>query len=269
MTHFAERRASDGPSRRVHFTDQGEGDPLVLLPGLGGGARIFGTLPRRFARSGFRCLAIDPVGMPPSSDLPATGFVFEEAARDVTAVLSAAGLDQATLVGTSLGGKVALTTAALEPERVTHLVMLASSAVSTARSRRVYRFFEIAASSLSPADFAETVAPFLFGRTFHRERAGVVADIVRATRPDDASRALMVAQAQALRAFDGTAHAARVRAPTLCVAGLEDTLTGPDEVAQTAALIADAEHLEIPDAGHTLLLESASVFDAVCAFATQ
>jgi pimeloyl-ACP methyl ester carboxylesterase len=144
--------------------------------------------------------------------------------------------------------------------------MLASSAVASARARRVYRFFEIVADQLGATDFAETIAPFLFGRTFHNERPAIVDDIIRATRPTAAARTMMIAQARALRAFDGRAAAARVRAPTLCVAGLEDTLTGPDEVRATAALFERAVYHEVPDAGHTLLLESARVFEMVCGF---
>jgi len=54
--------AVERQGRRVHYTLEGEGPGVVLVPGLGSGARLFGTLPRRFARSGFSCAAVDPVG---------------------------------------------------------------------------------------------------------------------------------------------------------------------------------------------------------------
>ena len=62
--------------RRIHYDvapAEGSGSeataiatPVVLIPGLGGGARMFGTLPRRFARRGFPCITFDPVGVAPS-----------------------------------------------------------------------------------------------------------------------------------------------------------------------------------------------------------
>jgi pimeloyl-ACP methyl ester carboxylesterase len=255
---FASRGA-----RSIHYTVQGTGRPLLLVPGLGSGARLFGTLPRRFARAGFACVTFDPSGFAPSG--PHTGdYDFTEAARDLLAVLDAAGFDRCRLAGTSLGGKVALTAAALAPDRIEHLVLLASAARVTPRALRIYRFFEIIAEQLPPAAFAATVAPFLFGSTFQAQHAGVVDDIVRAIRPDEPTRNVMLAQARALQRFDGEPLARTLRCPTLCLAGSEDTLTLPDEVRATAALIPDATYREIA-AGHSLLLESNDAFEAVCA----
>lgn len=251
--------------RSLAFWSVGEGRPLILLPGLGGGARLFGTLPRRFARHGCRALTYDPVGIAPSSPLDGP-FRFEDAADDVLAVADAAGVSRLDLVGTSLGGKVALTVAARHPERVRRVALLASSAVVTGRALRVYRFFETVAAEVEPEHFADVVAPFLFGKTFLDERPAVVDDIARATRPDAARRALMIAQARALQHFDGAAVARRVRAPVFCAAGLEDTLTDPADVRSTAALLREAEHREFERAGHSLLLEDAGVFDAVLDF---
>jgi 3-oxoadipate enol-lactonase len=257
---FAER-----PGRRIHWSSIGEGRPLILLPGLGGGARLFGTLPRRFARRGRRALTYDPVGIAPSSPLGGA-FSFEDAADDVFAVVDAAGLERIDLVGTSLGGKVALVAAARRPERVRRVVLLASSALVTGRASRVYRFFETVAAQLEPERFADAVAPFLFGKTFLDERPAVVDDIVRATRPDEDRRALMVAQARALMQFDGSVPARRVRAPTLCLAGLEDTLTDAGDVRRTAELLENGEYRDFARAGHSLLLEDVAVYDAVEAF---
>jgi 3-oxoadipate enol-lactonase len=251
-------------ARPIHYSVVGDGPTVVLVPGLGSGMKLFGTLPRRFARDGFRCVAFDPVGVEPSS--PHEGrFEFDAAADDLLAVAAAVDDGQVHLVGTSLGGKVALAANARDPGRIRSLTLLASSAVVTPRARRIYRFFEIVAAHLSAEQFAEVTAPFLFGRTFHRERPSVVDDIVRALRPTAERRAWMVAQSRALQDYDGSPAADRVSCPTLCVAGDEDTLTSVDEVEATAARIAGATFVRIPDAGHTLLLESASVYDAVVA----
>lgn len=255
--------------RTIHFSRDGDGPGIVLVPGLGSGARLFGTLPRRFVRAGFTCAAIDPVGLSPSSPLPAAGFDFAAAAADVLAV--AATLPRpVTLVGTSLGGKVALTATnlpELAPSGVTSLCLVGSAATPSARGQRVYRWFELLAGRVDGALLGELTAPFLFGATFLRERAGLVDDIVRATRPTAESRAFMLAQARALQAFDGTEAARRCHLPVLCLSGAEDTLTLPEEVAATAALLPDHRLVTIPGAGHSLLLESTAAFDAIAAFA--
>ena len=252
--------------RRIHYTLEGEGPGVVLVPGLGSGARLFGTLPRRFARSGFTCAAVDPVGLEPSSPLPSGVYDFTAAAEDVLAVAAALPAP-VTLVGTSLGGKVALRAAATGSEHVDKLVMLCSSARKTPRSERVYRWFEILCTEIDGDLLGELTAPFLFGETFLNDKPTVVDNIVRATRPTAASRELMRAQAAALQAFDGADLCAAVDVPALCLAGAEDTLTLPREVAATAAMLPRAEHQCFENAGHSLLLESVDAFDRVLAFA--
>jgi pimeloyl-ACP methyl ester carboxylesterase len=251
--------------RTIHFTRTGEGPGVVLIPGLGSGARLFGTLPRRFARDGFTCAALDPVGLEPSSDLPGGVFDFVQAGHDVLAV--AAELPPpVALVGTSLGGKVALCAAATRSTAAAKLVMLCSSALPTARSKRVYRWFELLCTRVDADLLGELTAPFLFGDTFLNGKPSVVDDIVRSTKPSPASRAFMQAQARALGAFDGANLCAQVAWPTLCLAGGEDTLTLPREVAATAARIPGALHECFADAGHSLLLESAAAFERVVEF---
>jgi pimeloyl-ACP methyl ester carboxylesterase len=255
-------------SRTVHFTREGDGPGIVLIPGLGSGARLFGTLPRRFARAGFACAAVDPVGLPPSGPLPNGEYDFEQAAADVLAV-AATLPGPVTLVGTSLGGKVALTAAATAGDSgaIGGLVMLCSSALQTPRSRRVYRWFELLCTEVDGRWLGDLTAPFLFGETFQAQRPGVIDDIVRSTKPSPESRVFMRSQCLALQAFDGEARCARVSVPTLCLAGAEDTLTLPSEVAATAARIAGAQHRCLDGAGHSLLLESAVAFDLVVEFA--
>ena len=60
----------------------------------------------------------------------------EDEARDVLAVLDAAGSERAVLMGYTTGGPLAITTAALAPERVQALVLYASMARAARRRRR-------------------------------------------------------------------------------------------------------------------------------------
>ena len=254
--------------RSIHFSRAGDGPSILLIPGLGAGSRLFGTLPRRFARNGFTCAAIDPVGLKPSSPLPNGIFDFTQAAHDVLAV--AATLPQpVTLVGTSLGGKVALCAASMQNDCVDKLVMLCSSAIQTARSKRVYRWFELVCTEIEGKHLGELTAPFLFGDTFLTQKAGVVDNIIRSTKPDAESRAFMQMQALALQSFDGQVLCPSIKIPTLCLAGSEDTLTQPHEVAATAAMIPNAQHKSLAGAGHSLLLESVEAFDHVTKFARK
>jgi 3-oxoadipate enol-lactonase len=251
--------------RTIHYSREGSGPGIVLVPGLGSGARLFGTLPRRFARAGFTCCAVDPVGLEPSGPLPGGVFDFSQAALDILAVASEMP-GPVALAGTSLGGKVALQAAATQSTAAHKLVMMGSAAPRTPRGARIYKWFELLCTEVPGRLLGPMTAPFLFGATFLNDKPGVVDDIIRSTKPSASSRAFMQAQAVALQAFDGAGLAAQVVWPTLCLAGSEDMLTLPHEVEATAQLIPNAHYECIEGAGHSLLLESASAFDQIVEF---
>ena len=253
-------------NRQIHYEQLGSGPGLILVPGLGAGAQLFGTLPRRFARAGFACAAMDPVGLPPSSSLPDDRFDFDEAAEDLLAV-AAALPDPVSLVGTSLGGKVALRAATRRPQAVQRLVLLCSSAINSARAKRVYRTFELLCSDVGSNMLGELMAPFLFGATFLEKHSALVDDIIRSIQPTAERSAFMRWQARALQQFDGAQDARNCTVKTLCLSGAEDTLTPPEEVERTASAMPNSAYRSIQQAGHSLLLESREAFDVVADFA--
>jgi pimeloyl-ACP methyl ester carboxylesterase len=207
----------------------------VLVPGLGSGARLFGTLPRRFARAGFTCCAVDP-GRPAAVRQPAGRHLRLRAGGPRRARGRSHAAAPVALVGTSLGGKVCLAAAATNSPHAAALVMLCSSALQTPRSRRVYRWFELLCSEVDGRWLGDLTAPVPVRRDVPEpEVRRFVDDIVRSTKPSEAGRLFMKAQAQALQAFDGSELAPLVKWPTLCLAGAEDTLTLPREVLATAS----------------------------------
>jgi pimeloyl-ACP methyl ester carboxylesterase len=129
--------------------------------------------------------------------------------------------------------------------------------------------FELLCTEVDGAHFGELVAPFLFGSTFLSSRKAVVDDILRSMKPTADSRAFMCAQARALQEFDGERDAAACSARTLCLAGAEDTLTEPRDVEATSRRIQGARYRCMPDAGHSLLLETAAALDEVAAFLAE
>jgi pimeloyl-ACP methyl ester carboxylesterase len=101
---------------------QGEGDPLLFLHGAGG---LQGWPPflESLARS-FRVIAPDHPGFGRSEGLEHLDDVVDLALY-YTEFIAAMGLDQPYLVGHSLGGMIAAEVAAIAPEVVSKLVLIA------------------------------------------------------------------------------------------------------------------------------------------------
>ena len=110
---------------RLHYIDEGTGDPVVLVHGTPTWSFEWRHLVRAL-RDGHRCLAPDHLGFG-LSDRPAGADYSPEAhAARFERWLDAMGLDGYTLVVHDFGGPIALPAAAARPERVRRLVVLNS-----------------------------------------------------------------------------------------------------------------------------------------------
>lgn len=98
----------------------GEGPPVVLLHGLFGAGDTLGGIRRRLARE-YQVYSLDlrNHGESPHTD----SMSYPEMAGDVLAYLDRAGLAEASLLGHSMGGKVAMEVALMAPGRVTRLIV--------------------------------------------------------------------------------------------------------------------------------------------------
>jgi pimeloyl-ACP methyl ester carboxylesterase len=113
---------------RLHFLDhQGEGHPIILLPGLTANANCFDGLIRAGLGARFRVLALDLRGRG-LSDKPESGYTMAEHASDVIGLLDALELKGVMVGGHSFGGLLTIYLAAKYPEYVSRLVILDAGA---------------------------------------------------------------------------------------------------------------------------------------------
>lgn len=109
----------------IHIAEKGEGPALVFIPGLNSGSETFTETCEAFAAS-HRCLLL---GLPGFAGQPpvdvSTGFL-APMRDEVIALLRANGVHEATLVGHSLGGDLAMLIALDAPELASRLVLIDS-----------------------------------------------------------------------------------------------------------------------------------------------
>jgi pimeloyl-ACP methyl ester carboxylesterase len=242
---------------------------LVLIQGLGfdrsGWDPVIGGL-----RRSFRLVLVDNRGSG-RSDLASESFTVRELAGDVVAVLDAAGIERAHVIGTSLGGMVAQELAIQHPERVDRLVlacttpgwpfaypMPAASVGLMASTHRMPR--EVALRRhVENALSAHTVQhrPELVDRLVAHQRS-------RRTDPDAWS-----ALASAGARYVGHLNQTRIRARTLILHGDADTVVDPRNSELLAARIPSNRLVVLPNLGHLFFWEDPRGFvDAVTSFLT-
>jgi pimeloyl-ACP methyl ester carboxylesterase len=106
---------------RLAVTELGEGPPLVLLHGLFGARQNFGAVQKALAGDGWRVIALDLRNHGASPH--ATGMAYPDMAADVAETLQGLGAWPATVLGHSMGGKVAMALALAQPQGVARLIV--------------------------------------------------------------------------------------------------------------------------------------------------
>lgn len=123
---FAQWRADD-PHGTVFF-DEGRGDPVVFVHGLGGNVTHFEYLARDLVGD-YRVVGLDSLGAGATAK-PKGAYTVDRLRDHLLAFLDDRGLDRVTLVGHSLGGTVALAAALEAPKRIERLVLIGAAGLA-------------------------------------------------------------------------------------------------------------------------------------------
>jgi len=229
---------------RIDYEIFGTGPlPLLLLHGWGGSASYWREMVQQMELAGLQVIVPSYRGHG-DSDKPPNGYTVDQFAKDVLAVVGAAGAKRFVLVGFSMSGKFAQYIAALHRELVLGLVLIAPVPASE---------FPIPAevgrswcdAQQSRDDFKRILAPFV--------KIPIKAELTEAFL-DDFQKAVRVALEQTLQmcAIALAEPAERIQVPTLLLAGSYDPLVPPDLLRnRVLSQIARARMIALP-CGHEI-----------------
>ena len=237
----------------------GEGDPLVLISGLG----AKGTSWQPFLASAsrhFQVLTFDNPGSGASPELSGPTSI-ARLAGEVLRLLDALGVERAHLVGRSMGGMIAQELALRAPERVRRLALVSTTGRVDVHLARVFELWAAMAEQGVAAALRQQSSLLwcLGGAALARdERVRAYLDArARHDRPADYAR-----QARACARHDALDRLGRLRLPTLVVGGCDDRLMPGHHSEALAAAIPGAQKIDIPAAGHLAYLEQPDRFAA-------
>ena len=236
---------------------------IVFVHGAANDHSVWALQSRYFAHHGRNVLAVDLPGHGRSGGdaLPSV----EAIADLLPALLDAAGVPAAALVGHSLGALAVLAAAARQPARVTRIVLLGPAVpmpvsdvlLDAAKANDHVAYELINGWSHSPGKQLggnQVPGMWLMGsgmRLMERTRPGVLYTDLAACHTY----------------ADGLIAAAAVRCPALLILGARDLMAPPKGAPALIAALADARVVTLPDCGHALMAEQPdAVLDALAAF---
>ena len=240
----------------LYWTTIGSGPPLVLIRGLARSHRYFEPIVPLLARR-FQVLLFDNRGAG-RSDTPPGPYTSAQMADDVVAVLDAAGVQSAWLLGMSLGGMIALDVVQRHPERVRGLVLGSVTARGRGIPERVplWPKLLLAVSAILPKLLARKVQAWVTLSDAFVDQAEAVMDRWDAIAADEpfSIRALL-AHLAAIRSHDSVPFLPSVDVPTLVMAGRDDRLVPWRNSVYLADRIPHAELVVVDDCGHNIETE--------------
>jgi len=119
----------------LQVTMAGEGEPVVLIPGLFGSAYAFRHLLEQLPAAGYRAIVIEPLGIGTSARPEKGDYSLTHQADRIAAVLRELNTGPATLVAHSTGASMALRLAYRQPALVSAIVSLDGGPAERATSR--------------------------------------------------------------------------------------------------------------------------------------
>jgi 3-oxoadipate enol-lactonase len=247
----------------IAYDVRGRGAPLVLVQGVGIGRWGWEPVADRLAR-GFQVITIDNRGIG-ASDTPLGHSSTRAMAQDVLAVLDHAGIERASVLGTSLGGMIAQELALAHPERVDRLVLVATlpgGSRSHPMPPGASRLFASAPFLTGKARLERFVDTTLGPATLRR-RPRVAERLAAAKLAHPQSELAWRVQTAAGMLFNPLGRQRRITQPTLVVQGTADQVVDPDNAGVLARLLPNARVELFDGAGHLLYWEQPKRFARV------
>ena len=230
---------------RIAFETHGSGGlKMILLHGWGGSSSYWRDLVSHLNLEGLQLIAPSYRGHG-DSDKPAKGYTLDEFAKDVLAVADTAGAQRFVLVGFSMSGKFAQYIAAVHPERVVGLLLVAPVPASEFPVPADIAKAWCDTQSDREAAFNTILAPFT--------KVPVKWELTDLFL-DDFAKAARIGLEETLN-MCGTSfveQAKKIRVPTLVLAGSYDPLLTPDMLKSTImSQLAGARMVALP-CGHEI-----------------
>ena len=253
--------ALDG--KRIHYEVTGRigKTPVLMIQGLGASKNAW-NLQRIAMATRFRIISFDNRGAG-RSDKPTEPFTLEQMADDAIAVLDAAGIETAHVVGASMGGVISQIVAVKYPQRVRSLTLVCTACRNHPWRQELLQSWAKTAEEKGMIEVGKEAAQWVMSpRSFRRlVPAFTWMGPLAALRP----RHSFVSQIHAIldTREDLVDQLSTITAPTMVIVGNQDILTPRGDSEEIAERIPNAELVVISGAAHGLMMEHSSTYNKI------
>lgn len=249
----------------IYYRVQGDGEPLVLIMGLGGESGDW-ILQGHAFRKHFRVITFDSRGVG-KSDKTSESYTIKTMAGDVIGLMDHLGVDKAHILGVSMGGMIAQEVAIDYPERVRKLILVSTT---PGRDETGRHFPELLTAMGLKSDFSDEdikgvdigkVMTSLNSYSFSSRALKAVAVPFCWVRTKLFGVEGLQKQFEAAMTHSALDRLHMIKGPTLVITGTEDKILPLRSSELIAGRISDARLVKIEGGSHTLIAEKRDRFN--------
>lgn len=242
----------------LDYVDEGEGDAVVLMHAHGWSQQFWAPQVEEYSQK-YRVVAASCRGHG-DSEKPHTPYSIEGFADDHLELCDQLGIERAHLIGTSMGGCLAMIMALKRPQFVRSMVLIGTWASA---DPTFHKYHHETIALLDQPDGLEVYAkrriPIIYSQSFIDRRPEFIAsEHGRVTSLDP--KAIQLTSAAFLD-YDIVNDISAITAPTLVLVGGDDRLDPPHLSHEIRERIKGSTFLEIGGSGHLPSLELPERFD--------
>lgn len=239
----------------MYYELHGEGDPLLLIRGLGSTCEGFAAQIEGLAHH-FGVIAFDNrcVGR---TEQPQQPFTIADMADDTAALLDALEVESAHVFGVSLGGMIAQELVLRHPQKVRRLALGCTHAGARTASRApewAVQIFNESRDMPRPEALRHSI-PLLFAPKTADEQPELVEEALKVMARNNQPKSSYLLQLGAVMLHDTFDRLPQISHSTLVMTGTEDTLVDPGNSRLIADRIPGARLIEFAETGHVFFTE--------------
>lgn len=253
----------------MYYEVHGQGQPLLLICGLGNDLSSWALQVPEFAKR-YRVICFDNRGSG-RTDAPDMPYSIRMMAGDTAGLMDALGIAKARVVGVSMGGYIAEELAMTYPGRVSALVLATTSVGPYMLKISILQeWARHALAGMSPMTFFQITLPFMFNDRCFEDPGVVEMAVATIAAHSPTPPHILARQMTACAEHDARDRISRITAPTLVLAGKEDTFVPFSLSQELAASIPGARLRVLEGGGHGFGASLATRFNqAVLEFLDQ
>jgi pimeloyl-ACP methyl ester carboxylesterase len=247
---------------RAYYEVIGEGEPLLLIPGLGATCRLWDSIVPELARH-FTLIMLDNrgMGLSKAKRKPRT---LADYSTDYAELLDHLNVDETHVLGLSLGGIAAQRLAVDHPQKIKRLILMSCADRFSPYLLRITALLGHSLRWFPRMLFLQTMELLATAPLYLDEHVAEIDQMMKDKCKDPVPKSAMATQLRCLLRSELEPADYRIAAPTLVVAGQYDALIPSCYAKIMADKIPGSQFVLLKGAGHNPLTEMPDVSLPLC-----